>query len=66
MAGIGEGGGIVYCGFLFDVRGIVFMINGTHLFVVQNTIFQQKSGVPMRMVNNQGLIQTEKKVLIRK
>ncbi len=47
----------------FGVRGIVFLINEDHFCLFQDTIFELNSGSPVRMVDNQGLTQTENELL---
>ena len=39
--------------------------NGHHFFAVQNTIFEQNSGVPMRIPNIQGVMQNGETVVFR-
>lgn len=53
MAGIWAGVGTIDYGSLFGVRGIVFLINGNHFCLFQNTIFELNSGVPVRTPGNQ-------------
>ena len=50
---------IVYCGFLCGVRGIVFLINGDHFCLFQNTIFELNSGVFVRNFDNQRVTKME-------
>ena len=42
-----------------------FIRNGHHFFTVQNTIFEQNSGVPMRIPNIQGVTQNGESVVFR-
>ena len=52
---------IIDSGSLFGVRDIVFLKNGDHFCLFQNTIFELNSGVPVRIFDNQRLTKTENK-----
>ena len=53
------------CGFLFGVFDIVFLINGHHFCLFQNTIFELNFGVLVRIFDNQRVTKNANRVLIR-
>ena len=55
----------VYCGFLCGVRGIIFLINGDHFCLFQNTVFELNSGVLVRIFDKQRVTKNANQVLIR-